>query len=622
VIRGPATLRYGSQAIGGVVESTNNRIPTALPCRDDGVNRSGWQASIFKASASDQSRPCVSVETRGAVSTGDNGLNGAVLLDAGGGNFAIHADAFGRQADDYRIPRYPYLTPPSPAEAPNATQPSAFNGRQPNSSLRTEGHSVGGSYVFNDGFIGLAVSQNNALYHIPGIDGENHRTRIDGHQTVISSRGEWRGPVEWIDAVRYWAGTTDYRHTELGLADPFDLASDGARQTFTNREQEGRIEMQLAPGYLRFATLTTTIGTQAGYQQLTAPSPDDPTSPLNGLWDPNHNWRVATYIFNELKFNDNTKAQIAGRIENVNLSGTTPSLIPTTFDINADPASIGPATAHDLNFVPKSASVGVIQNLFWDLIGSVTAQYVERAPKPAELFSRGAHDATATFDIGNPNLRIESARSIEAGLRRSTGPFRFELTAYYTRFSGFIFRRLTGNTCDESACVDASDPNPLELRQAIYSQRDATFRGAEFQSQYDLAPLWTGTFGVENQFDVVRATFTDGTNVPRIPPVRIGGGVFWRNDNWLMRTSLLHAFPQKHIAITGETPTPGYNDLRAEVSYRWKPRTPSHDNLSEIALGIAGTNLLNDDIRNHVSYNKDEVLMPGRSVRVFANLKY
>ena len=74
---------------------------------------------------------------------------------------------------------------------------------------------------------------------------------------------------------------------------------------------------------------------------------------------------------------------------------------------------------------------------------------------------------TARLDIGNPNLGIETAKSIEIGLRRAQGPF-FELTGYYTRFNGFIFRRLTGNTCDETACVDAADPAPLDLRQAIY----------------------------------------------------------------------------------------------------------------------------------------------------------
>ena len=76
---------------------------------------------------------------------------------------------------------------------------------------------------------------------------------------------------------------------------------------------------------------------------------------------------------------------------------------------------------------------------------------------------------------------------------------------------------------------------PLELNQAIYSQRDAIFRGGEFQSQLDIGPLYGGIWGIEDQFDVVRATFTDGTNVPRIPPVRVGGGVFWRDANWLMR---------------------------------------------------------------------------------------
>ncbi len=131
-----------------------------------------------------------------------------------------------------------------------------------------------------------------------------------------------------------------------------------------------------------------------------------------------------------------------------------------------------------------------------------------------------------------------------------------------------------------------------------------------------------GVWGIENQFDVVRATFTDGTNVPRIPPVRVGGGLFYRDSNWFARVNLLHAFSQNDIAPVGETPTAGYNDLKAEISYRWKPARLTPDSLAEWVVGIAGTNLLNDDIRNSVSYTKDEVLMPGRGVRFFANAKY
>jgi iron complex outermembrane receptor protein len=606
VIRGPATLRYGSQSIGGIVSGTNNRIPEALPCGTPPLSANP-PSGIYKAApASVEQQGCVNAETRTAVQSVDHGLEGAALLDAGAGNFAIHADAFGRRADDYRIPKYPYLLPPDPAEVPRATQPGAFDGKQPNSALRNSGESLGGSYVFRDGFVGLAATQNDALYHIPGIDGEDHNTRIDAHQTKLTTKGEWRMPVDFIDAVRFWGGVVDYKHNELGLADDRDPASDGVRQIFTNKEQEGRAEVQFVPMDLRFASLTTGLGLQAGHQELTAPSPDNA-----GLWDPNRNTRVAGYAFNEFKFSETTKGQIAGRIEDVELSGFGRSFFPGGGTVST-PVSVG--------FTPKSASVGLIQNFVWDLFGSVTAQYVERAPKPAELFSGGGHDATATFDKGNPSLRIEVAESVEVGLRRAVAPFRFEITAYYTRFSGFIFRRLTGNFCDADTAV-CGHPGTGELKEAIYSQRDAIFRGGEFHSQWDVARTWNGWWGVEDQFDVVRATFTDGTNVPRIPPVRVGGGLFYRDPNWLLRINLLHAFAQNDIAIIGETPTPGYNLLKAEISYT-RPLRPADFGAREITVGLVGNNLLNEAIRNHVSYTKDEVLMPGIGVRAFANLKF
>jgi iron complex outermembrane receptor protein len=277
------------------------------------------------------------------------------------------------------------------------------------------------------------------------------------------------------------------------------------------------------------------------------------------------------------------------------------------------------STARNPSYTPKSGSVGLIQNLPGDLVASITAQYVERAPKPAELFSRGGHDATATFDVGNPNLTIETAKSVEIGLRRATGPLRFEATAYYTRFDNFIFRRLTGVFCGEA--FDSCGTPDADLKQAVYSQRNAIFRGAEFQSQLDVGPLYGGIWGVEDQFDVVRATFTDGTNVPRIPPVRVGGGVYWRETNWFARINLLHAFAQNDIAPIGETPTPGYNLLKAEVSYKTK-LDPSWFGAREMIVGIVGNNLLNENIRNSVSYTKDEVLLPGIGVRAFANLKF
>lgn len=608
VIRGPATLRYGSQAIGGVVSASNNRIPDALPNCAVSAPFQSYGLPV-KAPLGNLGAPgCMNAEVRTSFSSVDRGVDGGILLDAGGGNVAVHADVYGRRAGDYNVPTYPYAEPGL-----------AFNGKQPNSSMQSGGASVGGSYFFTGGYIGAAITQNNTTYHIPGAEGAQVGTRIAGQQTKFTAKGEYRPDTAAIEAIRFWVGATNYKHNEIGLADATDPTTDGVRQTFTNKEQEGRVEVQLMPFNARFATVTTAFGFQASHQELTAPSPDDIGSPLNGLWDPNKNTKVAGYVFNEFKFTETTKAQIAGRIEHVELSGTTPSSIPNEFDLNADPNAIGAATSRNLSFTPKSASIGLIQDLPWyGLSASVTAQYVERAPKPAELFSRGGHDATETFDIGNPNLGIETAKSIELGLRRAAGPFRFELTGYYTQFNGFIYRRLTGNTCGDGVCAEGPG---LELNQAIYSQRDATFRGGEFQSQLDVAQIHGGTWGIEAQADVVRATFSDGTNVPRIPPVRAGGGLFWRDANWLTRINLLHAFAQNDIAPVAETSTAGYNLLKAEVSYRTL-LDPRIHGAKEMTVGVVGNNLLNENIRNAVSYNKDNVLMPGLNVRAFASVKF
>jgi iron complex outermembrane receptor protein len=568
VIRGPATLRWGSQAIGGVVNVDNNRIPTWVP-------PGGFLLNM-----------------KGAATTVDNGLEGVALLDAGTRNFAFHADAFGRRADDYRIPSYPYLIPPDPAPL--------VDGRQPNSSLRTNGESVGGSYMFDGGFIGVAVSHFASLYRIPGIESTETGTRIDLNQTKVTSKGEFRPQATAIDAVRFWLGASDYKHDELAFENGFD----GVQQTFTNKSQEGRIEVQMAPVDLRFAALTTAVGLQSSNVELTAPGFE------GGLFDPNRTTTVAGYIFNEFKFSETRRTQVAGRIEQANVTGSVPDLI-------VDPLL---AIERDLNFTPKSGAIGFLHGLPWDLVASVTAQYVERAPRAPELLSRGVHEATGTFDIGNPNLEIEVAKSVEAGIRRALGPLRFEATAYYTRFNGFIFRQLTGETCDGDFASCTPGGTGIELNQAVWSQRDAIFRGGEVAGQFDVAPLWSGVWGIDGQYDIVRATFTDGSNVPRIPPQRLGGGVFWRDSNWFTRVGLLHAFSQNDIA-ENETPTASYNLLKAEVAYRTR-LDPLHHGISEIAWGIVGTNLLNDDVRNHASFKKDEVLLPGNSVKFFLNAKF
>ncbi len=153
----------------------------------------------------------------------------------------------------------------------------------------------------------------------------------------------------------------------------------------------------------------------------------------------------------------------------------------------------------------------------------------------------------------------------------------------------------------------------------VFEQRNARFYGAEFIAQYDIAPIWNGVWGIEGQYDFVNAKFDNGENVPRIPPHRLGGALYYRDGQWFARAAVLHAFDQDRIALS-ETPTEGYTLISAELSYTAK--LPGSASTSpEFTIGIKGENLGDEEVRVHSSFKKDEVLQPGASVRVFGSVK-
>jgi len=571
VFRGPAALRFGSQATGGIVDVTNNRIPTAAPPGG------------------------VAAELRAAGTTVDNGWESGLLLDAGSRDAAIHADVYGRRGDDYRIPSYPYLFPPDP--------PPAVNGRQPNTSFHSEGASVGGSWLFDGGYAGVAISRFMSDYHVPGIEAAETRAHLRLEQTKVTSKGEYRPSSAAVAAIRYWAGYTDYRHDEIGIG---DAGFEQIAATFVNREKEGKVEVESMPMITPIGALTSIFGTQASHQQLDTAG--------EAILFPARTRIAAAYFFNEVQHTPTLRTQLAGRIEKVNITGTA-----VEFPANFMPPPDDPAgSPRELNFTPKSISFSVIKDLPSYLVASLNLQRIERAPRALELFAKGPHDATQTFDIGNANLIIETAKTAEVGLKRTDGNFRFDGKAYYTRYDNFIFQAPTGLFCDPEFATCGT--TGTELLQTFISQRDTIFRGAEVAWQWDVTPLGPGIFGVDGQYDTIRGTFTDGSNVPRMPPQRLGGGAYWRNDNWFVRMGVLHAFSQNDLAQF-ETSTTGYNLLKLEVIHRkfWKysPWGPV-----EVSTGLVGNNLLDADVRNHVQFHKDEVLQPGRSFKFFLNVKY
>lgn len=551
VVRGPATLRYGSQAIGGVVSASNDRIPEFVP-------RRGFTAT-----------------TKGGLGSVDGSADGAFKITAGAGNLAVHADAFKRHAGDYDTPQ----------------------GRMPNSFVDNEGFSVGSSYVGSSGFAGISFTRYDASYGIAA--GESF---IDMTQDKVQSRGEWRVNGAGIEAIRYWFGQSDYQHREIEN----ETGEVGA--LFLNKEYEGRVEVQHLPVMTAFGELRGAVGTQFGQRKVSATA-FEPGA--DSLLDPARTRSVAAFLFEELQVTQRLRLQAAARIEQTDVKGV---------GLDFVAPNGGAPLAAERSFAPFSASAGLLYQLPLGIVARLTGQYVERAPSDAELFSKGVHEATETFEIGNPFLTKEKAQTIELGFRKATGTLRFDTSAYYTKFDGFIFKQGGDVRCEGDLASCAVDPT-LELQQIVFQQRDAQFYGVEFGAQLDIGRVWRGTWGIDGQYDFVRATFEDaaGGNVPRIPPHRAGAGVYYRDAGWFARVGFLHAFDQNEIG-EGETPTKGYTLLNADLAYTLKLQ-PLAGLAPEMTIGLKGENLLDDDVRNSVSFRKDEVLQPGRTVRLYGIVK-
>ena len=550
VVRGPATLRYGSQAIGGVVNAITSRIPEIVPPNG------------------------ISLETRGGFSSVDRGSDGVFKVSAGSGTFVVYADAFKRHAGDYDTPL----------------------GRQFNTFVDSEGFAVGTSYVGKNGYIGIAFSRFESLYGIPGADALDERTRIDLMQDKIQSRGEWRVGAHGVEAIRFWLGSSWYAHDEIGFAaGPPEVGS-----RFINRQTEGRLEVQHLPVMTGLGALRGAVGVHFGLKKITALSFEG-----DGLLDPAARTdSAAAFVFEELQLTKRLRLQAAARIEQTTVDGVGLDVMtPTPFE---------------RKFNPFSVSAGALYELPMGVVARLTAQYVERSPADAELFSKGVHEATGTFEIGNPFLTKEAAKSVELGFRKAKGPFRFDASAYYTVFEGFIFKQLTGLKCDDTL---ASCGAGTELDQVVYGQRNATFYGLELFGEHDIARIWKGVWGIDARYDFVHASFDDaeGGNVPRIPPHRAGAGLYYRDLNWFARLGFLHAFDQNRIGAN-ETPTEGYTLVGADLAYTFKLDGQA-GLVPEMTIGLKGENLLDDDVRNHVSFKKDEVLQPGRTIRLYGIVK-
>jgi iron complex outermembrane receptor protein len=266
-----------------------------------------------------------------------------------------------------------------------------------------------------------------------------------------------------------------------------------------------------------------------------------------------------------------------------------------------------PITGADRSFTLTSYSLGGLWAFIPGYGFGTTVSVAQRAPGTEELYSQGPHDATATFDIGDPALGKETSRNLELSLQKTAGLVRWKANVFQNKVKNFIFGRITGNLLDE-----VGNPGG-DFNERIFSQADATIRGAEAEISYNLRGEG---FSVRGFADTSRGTFDNDGNLPLQPATRFGVDVGYKQGPLRSGMTLLRAKAQERLAAFESTPTPGYTQLDANLSYTQQFRT------NQVTWFVIGKNLLNQDIRLSTSILKDVAPLPGRNFIVGVRTRF
>ena len=565
VVRGPATLRYGSQAIGGVVSVENERIPTFIP-------RGGFTGRIL-----------------GGYSSVDDGADGAISATAGSGGFAIHADAFKREADDYASPRGTVL----------------------NSFVESDGASLGASLIGTDGFLGVSYTRFASLYGIPGEEAEEGvNPRIDMVQDKVQAKGEWRVRGSGIDTIRFWFGASDYEHGEFAIHDPATETEFELGSRFTNKEQEARVEIQHLP-------VATSMGELTRCRRHSRRQPQDARRELRGRFPAGAGaYAKRRAVLVRGAGADAGAARASGNTRRAD-DGRWPRLVRRHRSCGARGICRRARIRSGQRWPRPSVRVALRRR--------GAPQRAIRRARPGRCrtvlkgHARGDRHVRDRQSVPHRGKGVDRRDRLEESHRRL--PLRRLDLLHAVSAASSIDSSLASNcgTVPRSSAA-AGSAETKRSRRSFFQQRNAKFYGAELAAQYDVAPIWNGVWGLDAQYDFVRAQFEDGENVPRIPPHRLGGGVYYHDANWLARVGALHAFEQDEFGLN-EIATPGYTLISAELSYTTLVKAPD-GTASQVTVGIKGENLADDEVLNHTSFKRrEEVLQPGASVRAFGIVK-
>lgn len=577
VLRGPATLFFGSGAIGGVVNVVDQRVPTSTETRGEFV-----------------------LETQ---TVNDQKL-GTFNVTTGVDNIAFYADGFYRDSNDYETPVAPDIDDPDGAHVVE------------NSNEESNGFTLGTSYLFDQGYVGVAVERFEREYGVPGHShGGDTSVFADLEQTKYQLLGEYNFTNDFLQSVHFRAGYTDYEHAEVegGLVGT----------TFSNETEELRVELLHKPmagwrGGISLHYKGSDVFAQ-GEEAFTPPSEME---------------MFAVALMEERHFGD-FLVQLGARAESVTLDASS-VLLPELDahehdDEHAHDEHEGSEFvrqfAVDQEFTPISLSAGVVYTINESYNVGVSLSRSERAPSASELLSFGPHIGTRTYEIGalfdlseegefvlsQTAIDLETANNIDLTFRKTQGDVGFVFNAFYNQVDNYYFQEETGLFAESGHDHDhdeeghgeeehSEDEHSDELPVYLFGSADAVLHGFELQV------AWQTTDNLKLDFfaDYVKARLKDGGALPRTSPMRVGSHVAYTLDNIRADLDITYFAKQDDIS-TFETETDGYTLVDASITYD----IPLGD--IDLSVYLSGENLTDEEARVHTSFLKDIAPRPGRN---------
>ncbi|MBT8337970.1 MAG: TonB-dependent receptor, partial [Gemmatimonadetes bacterium] len=387
VIRGPATLLYGSSAVGGVVNVLDGKIAREPPTE------------------------VVSGFVEGLAGSVADERTGAASLTATAGRVVLHASGLLRDASDYSIPGF--------AEAGGGDRAGESRGRLENSALENRAGSLGLTYVAQDGFLGVAWTEQRSDYGVPGEgheeegdeghEEEGDPVTIDLDQSRFDVEGalRFRGPIRNVKAR---VGVADYGHVEL--------EGEEVGTSFENDFIEGRVESE----HEISERLRGAVGAQYAARDFRADG-DEAFVP------PSETRTFAVFGYEEFEVSERLRLQGGLRVER---------------QTAGQPG--------DASLDRTDSGVSFSTGMSWDAtdhlsLAASTSRSI-KFPNAEELFSNGPHAATRAYEIGNPVLDEEVALGVDLTAHMHGERVRGSTSLFTTSFGDYIHESATGEVRD------------------------------------------------------------------------------------------------------------------------------------------------------------------------------